>query len=57
MQKDNGQGREVDVSGIASTAGDIAWDELHCDPRAEVVLVSSDGVGFRVGSWYMREKR
>jgi hypothetical protein len=37
--------------------GDIAWDEYHCNPRAEVVLVSSDMVGFRVEAWYISKKR
>jgi hypothetical protein len=37
--------------------GEITWDEFHCNPRAEVVLVSKDMVGFRVDAFYMSKKR
>lgn len=34
-----------------------SWDHAHNNPKAEVLLVSSDGVGFRVDSWYFAQKR
>jgi hypothetical protein len=37
--------------------GEIVWDGYHCNPRAEVVLVSADMVGFRVDAFYITMKR
>jgi len=34
-----------------------SWDHAHNNPKAEVLLISSDGVGFRVDSWYFAQKR
>jgi hypothetical protein len=33
------------------------WDDHHNNPKAEVILVSTDEVGFRVDSWYFSQKR
>jgi hypothetical protein len=35
----------------------ITWDEFHCSPRAELILVSKEMVGFRVDIWYMKKHR
>jgi hypothetical protein len=49
---------EVEMGEISSTEDDvIIWDEHHSSPRAEVVLVSKDMVGFRVDAWFMKRKR
>jgi hypothetical protein len=37
--------------------GEIVWDDYHCNPRAEAVLVSADMVGFRVDAFYISKKR
>jgi hypothetical protein len=53
-----GPSNEVEMKEISSTEDDvIIWDEHHCSPRAEVVLVSKDMVGFRVDAWFMKRKR
>jgi hypothetical protein len=36
---------------------EIVWDDYHCNPRAEVVLVSADMVGFRVDAFYNTKTR
>lgn len=33
------------------------WDTQHNSPKAEIVLVSGDGIGFRVDAWYFSQKR
>jgi hypothetical protein len=38
-------------------SGGITWDKHHCNPRAEIILVSEDMIGFRVDVWYMTQKR
>jgi len=48
---------QEDTLSEVGTSGEIVWDEYHCNPRAEVVLVSKDMVGFRVEAWYIRKKR
>jgi hypothetical protein len=35
----------------------IKWSTHHQSPRAEVILVSSDNVSFRVNVWYLKQKR
>lgn len=55
-EKVENQNQEDTVSDIA-TSGEIVWDEYHCNPRAEIVLVSKDMVGFRVEAWYIKKKR
>lgn len=45
------------MSSEVATSGEIVWDEYHCNPRAEIVLVSKDMVGFRVEAWYIKKKR
>ena len=52
-----GHAEEVEMGGISSGDDVIIWDEHHCSPRAEVVLVSKDMVGFRVDAWFMKRKR
>jgi hypothetical protein len=47
---------ELNESEIDGTQDVITWDDFHCSPRAEIVLVSKDMVGFRVDAWYMRMK-
>jgi hypothetical protein len=34
-----------------------SWDDSHDNPKAEVVLISNDSIGFRVDAWYFAEKR
>jgi hypothetical protein len=46
----------VDNATSGPLAG-ITWDEFHCSPRAEVVLVSKDMIGFRVDAWYLKKRR
>jgi hypothetical protein len=41
----------------AGEAGGLVWDEFHRDPRAEVVLVSKDNIGFRVPAWSLAQSR
>lgn len=41
----------------AEAGGTITWDDFHSSPRAEVVLVSKDMVGFRVDAWCMKRQR
>jgi hypothetical protein len=36
---------------------EIKWDEQYDNPAAEIVLVSSDKVGFRVDAWFFKKKR
>jgi hypothetical protein len=48
--------RTVDKVVSGPLAG-ITWDEFHCSPRAEVVLVSKDMIGFRVDAWYLKKRR
>jgi hypothetical protein len=55
-EKVDNQGKE-DPLGEVVTGGELVWDEYHCNPRAEVVLVSNDMVGFRVEAWYIKKKR
>lgn len=35
----------------------IDWSTHHQSPEAEVVLVSSDNVSFKVDVWYLKQKR
>jgi hypothetical protein len=42
---------------ISGPLAGITWDEFHCSPRAEVVLVSKDMIGFRVDAWYLKKRR
>ena len=35
----------------------IKWSKHHQSPKAEVILVSSDNVSFRVDAWYLKQKR
>jgi hypothetical protein len=50
--------KEVEMEQLSSDEDDvIIWDEHHSSPRAEVVLVSKDKVGFRVDAWFMKRKR
>jgi hypothetical protein len=39
------------------TSNEIKWDDEFNDPAAEVILVSSDYVHFRLSSWHIRRKR
>lgn len=56
QQKTTEPGPEMEST--AKTVGDVVrWDECHSNPRAEVVLVSEDMVGFRVDAWYLKMKR
>jgi len=49
---------EAELEKTSTTPTDtITWDEYHCSPRAEVILVSSDMIGFRVDAWYLKKKR
>jgi hypothetical protein len=34
-----------------------SWDTAHNNPKAEIVLVSDEGVGFRVDAWYFSQER
>jgi hypothetical protein len=36
---------------------EIRWDEQYDNPASEIVLVSSDRVGFRVDAWVFKKKR
>jgi hypothetical protein len=42
---------------ISGPLAGITWDEFHCSPRAEVVLISQDMIGFRVDAWYLKKRR
>jgi len=35
----------------------ITWSKHNQSPKAEVILVSSDNVSFRVDVWYLKQKR
>jgi hypothetical protein len=35
----------------------ITWDAEHSDPAAEIVLVASDNVYFRISRWYFSRSR
>jgi hypothetical protein len=35
----------------------IKWSKHHQSPKAEVILVSSDNVSFKVIVWYLQQKR
>jgi hypothetical protein len=46
-------------TGVSTTLPltNIIWDD-HCDnPRAEIILVSNDMIGFRVKAWQLKKKR
>jgi len=34
-----------------------SWDEHYDNPKAEIVLVSEDRVGFRVDAWQFKKHR
>jgi hypothetical protein len=38
------------------SGANVVYDDKHNDPSADIVLVSSDNVSFRVSSWYMKQK-
>jgi hypothetical protein len=35
----------------------IKWSKHHQSPKAEVILVSSDNVSFKVDVWYLKQRR
>jgi hypothetical protein len=48
--KNENKGKEV-------AEQEIEWDEQYDNPAAEIVLLSSDRVGFRVDAWFFKKKR
>lgn len=36
--------------------GSICWDTHYDSPKADLILISKDMVGFRVDSWLMAKK-
>jgi hypothetical protein len=45
----------IGISIMESTIGVKSWDSSHS--KAEIVLISNDGIGFRVDAWYFAQKR
>jgi hypothetical protein len=56
---ENGDREKKGEEGVSETAasGAIVWDEYHCNPRADAVLVSADMVGFWGDAFYISKKR
>jgi hypothetical protein len=54
---ENKTSRKMEDKVISGPLAGITWDEYHCSPRAELILVSKDMVGFRVDTWYMKKHR
>jgi hypothetical protein len=53
----------AEVEQATSVIGNLAlsdissWDEHYDNPKAEIILVSSDKVGFRVDAWQFKKER
>jgi hypothetical protein len=45
------------VIGNLSLSDVSTWDEHYDDPKAEIILVSNDKIGFRVDAWHEKKER
>lgn len=41
----------------AEDLADIKWDEHYDNPKSDLILLSSDRVGFKVETWTLRKHR
>ena len=57
--KDSKDSTDDDTKGSDQTGSltDFTFDEQHDDPKADVILVSTDNVGFRIHSWTFKKRR
>lgn len=45
------------VIGKLSLSHITSWDEHYDNPKADIILVSNDKVGFRVDAWHFKKER
>ena len=45
------------VIGNLSLSDVSTWDEHYDNPKAEIILVSNDKIGFRVDAWQFKKER
>jgi hypothetical protein len=41
----------------ASPPANVTWDDHYDDPKAEVILIANDRIGFRVDAWQLKKQR
>jgi hypothetical protein len=49
--------KEEDKEDNEDTQDEIKWDDRYDNPTSEIVLVSSDKVGFRIDAWIFKKQR
>ena len=49
--------RDSDVTVAPSATGLVGWDKYYDNPKADLIITSSDRVGFRVDAWTFAKKR
>jgi hypothetical protein len=42
---------------IPSPVANIIWDSHYDNPKAEIILISDDMIGFRVKAWQLKKQR
>jgi hypothetical protein len=53
----NGPKLSTSMLEMFSLSDITSWDDHYDNPKAEIILVSKDRIGFRVDAWHFQKER